>query len=80
LGEGFPMDAIPIGDAKDIATRRRAVGVLIVAIGGGKIGTTSYGMTRRHCDAMKRVNEQIAALVADGTIYIPPVLTEADRG
>lgn len=63
-----------INDAKRLAYDYRAKGVLILSFGAGRYGTASYGMTRPLCDAMKSVNEQIAELIEQGTITIPPEL------
>lgn len=63
-----------IADAKELAHRLRSRGVLILAVGDGRLGVSSYGMTRRDCDAMKAINNQIADLIADETIEIPEAL------
>jgi hypothetical protein len=68
------MNQVPISTAKRVAIEQRAVGVLVLAIGGGKFSAASYGMTRRHCDAMKIVNDQIAELIREGAIKIPEAL------
>lgn len=68
------MDPVPITDAKEIAVRRRAKAVLVLAFGGGRFAVTTFGMTRRQCDGAKRVNEQIARLIEDGTLEIPEEL------
>lgn len=68
------MNAIPITDAKRVAFDNRALGVLIIGFGGERVATTSYGLTRPLCDAMKSVNEQIADLIRNGTIIVPDVL------
>jgi len=63
-----------ITDAKDLAYRLRASGVLVLAIGGGQFGSASYGMTRHCCRAMAKVLEQIHTLVGNGTIVVPDEL------
>jgi hypothetical protein len=68
------MNPPTINDAKKMAMDARALGVLILAFGGGQFGASSYGMTRPLCDAMRKVNERIAELIANGTIEIPDAL------
>ncbi len=63
-----------ITDAKRIAFDARALGALILTFGDGHYATTSFGLTRPLCDAMKAVNERIAELIRDGTIKIPDAL------
>lgn len=69
------MIPIPINNLRDLAQTYRASGVLAIQFGDGKFATTSYGMTREKCDALKRVNIRIAELIENGTIEIPEELT-----
>lgn len=63
-----------IKTAKQLAVDHRAVGALVLTFGDGTHAGASYGMTRRHCDAMGKVLDQIADLIRDGVIQIPDVL------
>jgi hypothetical protein len=63
-----------ITTAKQIANDHRALGALVLTFGDAQYASASYGMTRRHCDAMKSVSEQIHALIRDGVIVVPEAL------
>jgi hypothetical protein len=68
------MIPIPLPVCKDLAAAYRCSGVLVMAFGDRSFKFTSYGMTRERCDALRKVNDQIADLIEDGTIVIPEVL------
>jgi hypothetical protein len=63
-----------IQDAKELAYKLRQSGVLVLTIGGGEFGASSYGMTRKKCAAMKKVLDQVADLIRGGLIEIPEEL------
>jgi hypothetical protein len=63
-----------IADAKVLATRCRARGVLILTVGRGAFATASYGMRKQECAALKDVSEQIARLIESGDLVIPDSL------
>ena len=65
-----------ITDAKELATRYRKRGVIVFHVGAGRFGFTSYGMTRKDCDALRSVVDKIADMIQDGTITVPNQLRE----
>lgn len=73
------MNPPTINDAKALAYKLRAPGVLVITIGGGQYGAASYGHTRRTCDAMRRVTDRIADLIQAGQIEIPDELVMEER-
>lgn len=60
-----------IEEAKALALKHRRRGIIILAFGDSDYSRCGYGMTRADCRAMAAVSEQIAALIADGTIAFP---------
>jgi len=68
------MNKVPISDAKDIAMRHRSIGALVLTVGDNQFAVTTYGHTRASCDAMRKVNEQIAECIRSGIIRIPDEL------
>lgn len=69
-----------IADAKQIATDRRQLGVLILAFdGSGSFSIATFGQNRRLCDAMRKVNDQLADSLAAGEIAVPDELRGTAR-
>ena len=60
-----------IADVKELAHRYESRGVLVLCISAGRFSITSYGMTRKDCDAMKSVNDQLANLILSGDLTLP---------
>ncbi len=60
-----------IKDAKEICTRYRKNGAVILTFDNRKFHCSSYGFTRSWCDAMRHVVEQIAGLIEEEAIEIP---------
>jgi hypothetical protein len=71
---GFPT----IADAKALAVKYRRRGVIVLHFGGGRFGTSSYGMTRVDCGAMKDVSDQIHEAIADGVLVLPDGFSSAE--
>jgi hypothetical protein len=61
-----------IADAKKIAWDYRRRGIIILSFGSSKYHAASYGITRKDCDGMKGVVEQIAGLIEAAVIELPP--------
>ncbi len=64
-----------INDAKSLAYQNRQAGVLILSIGPSRYSCVSCGMTRKQCDAMRKINEQICELIESEAIEIPDELS-----
>lgn len=65
------MSEPTIADAKKLATAYRKRGVIVLSFEGGQFAAASYGMTRRDCDAMREVVNQICDRIAAGEIEVP---------
>ena len=65
-----------INDAKALAMKYRKLGVMVLHFGGRNMqyGGASYGMTRRHCDAMGKLLDRIMELIDQGIIDVPQEL------
>lgn len=63
-----------IEDAKTIAYSRRQSVVVILSFDGGHFAMSSYGITRKACDAGRGMVEQIAGLIESGVIEVPDYL------
>ena len=62
--------AIPISDARELATKRKTPIVVIFAIeeGGDRYSLTTYGKTKKLCGWAAKVGHDIHQAVLDGTI------------
>jgi hypothetical protein len=60
-----------IADAKELATRHRRRGVIVLSFGAADFALASYGHTRADCAAMRGVVEQVAGLIEAGTLAVP---------
>jgi hypothetical protein len=65
-----------IADAKELATRLRLRGVLVLGFEGGRYAVASYGHTRATCDAMRRVADDLGRLIESGELVVPDELRE----
>lgn len=69
-----------IADAKALAQKHRALGVLILSFADGQYAFASYGHTRRTCDAMRQLVDQLDDMIRTLDIEIPAELGEARSG
>lgn len=65
-----------IDDAKKLAYALRAKGVLILAFGDTKCAGSSYGMTRKQCDGMRQILDDIFGAIDREEIAIPESIRE----
>jgi hypothetical protein len=73
------MEHPAIKDAKDICTRYRKCGAIIVSFDGNLFHCASYGFTRAWCDEMRKVVDQFYKLIESEVIVITPP-TGRERG
>jgi hypothetical protein len=59
-----------IAGCKEIAQRFRKRGVLLLTVDSQQSCVTSYGMTRKQCDAMRKVNDFLADAIERGEINL----------
>lgn len=64
-----------IADAKALALKYPVRGVVVLSFGGGQYGLASYGVTRRDCDDLRTVVDDLAELIASQTLIVPYDLT-----
>jgi len=60
-----------IKDAKDICTRYRKRGAIILSFDSTTYHFSSYGFSRDWCNQMRHVVEQLAGVIQSGFIDIP---------
>ena len=57
------------------AMKLRAKAVIVITVDRDRYGITSYGMTRKLCDAARQVTNDIDEAINTGDIEIPEELT-----
>ena len=64
------MNELTIQDAKDLSYKYRKRGVIIIHFSQDQFGVASYGITRKDCDNMKKVSDQIFDRITNGEITL----------
>lgn len=71
----MPENMNPINDAKAIAYKYRARGVVILGFHERDYMAVSYGMTRRICSSLKFTIDDICELITNGDVRMPEGLS-----